>query len=131
MRRFMSEIQDLKNHILALQSKINEILISIQKSNIVNDRVNEIMNLIHNMGFQDQQKNNILYSNIMPDLLRRLTHLERFTKSRGDFEYRVGDHFVLNYAKGKGKKQKYLIRVTESGLKGFLDNDYVELWEKR
>jgi hypothetical protein len=126
----LNEIEDLKNNVLALQHKLNDIVKMMQNYNLVHDESKEILNLIHNIGFERQKTNHIVFETMMPDIIRRLTIVERYSKSKGNHEYKSGDHFVVNYDKGK-KKQRALMIVTEDGIKGFIDNRWVDYWEKR
>lgn len=73
----MSEIQDLKNHIMALNEKINTILLMIQNFNKNNDNINELVNMIHNLGFERSKQNVLIYETMLPDIIRRITVLEK------------------------------------------------------
>jgi DNA-directed RNA polymerase alpha subunit len=72
----MSEIQDLKNYVLAIQDKINNLTMMLQNHSKKDDNLNEILNLIHNQNFEKARFNQSLFENVFPDLLRRITSLE-------------------------------------------------------
>lgn len=124
----MSEIEDLKNHILAITQKINSFFNVVQGASVTNERFNELMNSIHNLGIERIEQNNMIFSSILPDFIRRLTELEdKERKDRLRNEYKLGDHFLVRIGKGK-KSKKVLMKVCEDGLKGFVDDNYIDFW---
>lgn len=78
----MSEIQDLKNHILALDAKINNLLLIIQGFNRSNDNINEVVNMIHSLGLERSNQNNVIFETIYPDLIRRINKIENAEREK-------------------------------------------------
>ena len=72
----MSEVQDLKNYILAIQDKVNSLTIMLQNHSKKDDNLNEILNLIHNQNFEKARFNQSLFENVFPDILARISSLE-------------------------------------------------------
>ena len=72
----MSELQDLKNYILAIQEKINNLTIILTTHSKKDDNLNEILNLIHNQNFEKSRFNSSLFENVFPDIIRRISAIE-------------------------------------------------------
>jgi serine phosphatase RsbU (regulator of sigma subunit) len=72
----VNELQDLKNYIQAIQQQINNLTNLLQIHTKKDDNLNEILNLIHNQNFEKVRFNQILFENIFPDLVRRISTLE-------------------------------------------------------
>jgi hypothetical protein len=110
----MSEIQDLKNHVLALHEKLNSFTLSFQSMSKNNDNVNEILNIIHNLGLERSKQNNTIFENIYPDLIRRLTLLEdtyRNKKTKIN-QFKIGDYIIAYY--GKFRKIGQISNIDEN-----------------
>jgi len=73
----MDEIQDLKNHILGLTHKIDSILKFIDTLKFNNNRINEMLDVIHGMSHERSRQHNIVFENIFPDIIRRINNLEK------------------------------------------------------
>jgi hypothetical protein len=48
----VNEIQDLKNYILSIQDKLDNLTMMLQNYNEKHDTLNEIINLLYNQGFE-------------------------------------------------------------------------------
>jgi DNA-directed RNA polymerase alpha subunit len=72
----MSEIQDLKNYIMAIQQQLNNLTIIIQNHSKKDDNLNEILNLVHNQNFEKARFNQSLFENVFPDIVHRISVIE-------------------------------------------------------
>ncbi len=109
----MSEIQDLKNHILALDAKVNNLLLIIQGFKQNNENINEIVSLIHNLGMERTKQNNVLFDTIYPDLIRRLNQIEMVHRKEEERNRKEYIHELLG-KKEEEKKEK-------------IDNEYLQI----
>jgi len=77
MGRDMNIIEeDLQNKFLAMTHKIDSILKFIDRLSSNNERINEVLSIIHNMNDDKSRENNAIFNSIFPDIIRRLTMLE-------------------------------------------------------
>ncbi len=123
----MSEIADLKNNIVAMASKLNGIVDMCTKSFAVTDKMDEILMLVHQVGLINQNKNQDIFSCILPDLVNRVAKIEdiilRKEKGMGK-----GDHIDFIVGNGK-KKRKIHMFIRDDGVTFYGDgkNITVEL----
>lgn len=74
---FNDKIADLKNNILAVQDKLNNLTILINSLKSNGEKLNEIINIVHNLNFERSNQNKTLFETICPDLVRRITEIEK------------------------------------------------------
>jgi hypothetical protein len=110
----MSEIQDLKNHVTAMSSKMNHIVDMVRQSFTVNDKMNELLSIMHNIGLTNQNENNNIFGCVLPDLVRRISAVEKLIKDDKEF-FGTGDHVEFFLGKGK-KKTKFHMIIKEKGV---------------
>ena len=72
----MSEIEDLNNKVLALTHKIDSVLKTLDVLRSNNEKLNEVLNIIHNMNFERSKEHNSIFNAMFPDIIRRITDLE-------------------------------------------------------
>lgn len=121
----MSEIQDLKNHILSLHQKINNLNGLIENSHQNDNKLSEVLNIIHNMNYEKSKQNQVIFESIFPDILRRITDLEnKIKKSKSTIaQFKIGEYVVAFYSKYKrigqitGIDEKGLITIDKGKLK--------------
>lgn len=70
------DIEDLKNHVIALSKKIDNFCDGFLNSGLSNDRINEVLNIIHDQNFERSRINSVLFEEVYPDLARRVAFLE-------------------------------------------------------
>ena len=123
----MSEIQDLKNNIVAMASKLNGIVDMCTKSFAVTDKMNEILMLVHQVGLINQNKNQDIFGCVLPDFVKRVSQVEDIML-RKEKEIGKGDHVDFHVGKGK-KKRKIHMFIREDGVTFYGDgkNLVVEL----
>lgn len=120
----MSEVADLKNHVVALSSKLNSFIEIASRSNVTQEKVNEILNLIHNLGFEREKTKNIMFDSVFPDVVHRINELEKKQGRFGKVIYKPGDYFDILYQKGR-KKEQIHVYITPYGVNFYRDDDNV------
>lgn len=109
----MSEILDLKNHVMAMSSKINNIADMVKNSFTINDKMNELLTLMHQIGFSNQEKNENIFNCILPDLVKRIAYMEEgFRKNKKELKALDYVDFVI----GKGKNNKVHMVINHDGV---------------
>lgn len=114
----MSEILDLKNNVVAMASKLNGIVDMCTKSFAVTDKMNEILNLVHTLGFITQDNSQNIFNCIIPDLVKRVSQLENKD------EMGKGGH--VDFVMGKGKnKRKIHMYINENSVTFYSDKQHI------
>lgn len=74
------KIEDLKNNLLAVQDKLTNLTMLVNNLKSNDTKLNEIMNLVHSINFERSNQNKTIFETICPDLIRRITEIERFLR---------------------------------------------------
>jgi hypothetical protein len=107
----MSEIQDLKNHILSLTDKLNNLCLIVQNLNKSDQKMNEVLNIIHNLSLEKSMQNNKIFETMVPDIIRRITKLEQPQSPK---EFKKGDYIIA--FSGKVKESGNITSIDKMGL---------------
>lgn len=110
----MSEIQDLKNHISGMSSKMNHIVDMVRNSFTVNDKMNELLTLMHQIGLANKNKNDDIFGCILPDVVKRIASLENEIRQEKK-ELGAYDHIDFIVGKGKNKHKVHLV-IKHNGI---------------
>lgn len=70
------EIEDLKNHVMAMSKKLANFCDGFLNSKFSNERINEILDMIHKENHERSRTNTLLFEQVYPDLARRVAMLE-------------------------------------------------------
>ena len=116
----MSEILDLKNNVVAMSSKLNGIVDMCTKSFAVTDKMNEILNLVHRLGFITQDNSQNIFNVILPDLVKRVSQLENKD------ELGKGGHVDFVVGKGKNKRKIHMF-IRENGVTLYSDKQHISV----
>lgn len=111
----IAHLSTIQNNIKALDAKLNNFIDIANKSNVTQEKVNEILNLIHNLGFERDKSNKNMFDCIFPDVVHRINELEKKQGKFGQPTYKPGDHFDIVYGKGK-KQNRVHVYVTSDGF---------------
>ncbi len=71
------EIEDLKNHVMAMSKKLANFCDGFLNSKFSNERINEILDMIHKENNERSRTNTLLFEQVYPDLARRVAMLEK------------------------------------------------------